>query len=59
MASLDRCPATSKVMYRSQEQAIRRALISSRKRGVALRIYLCPACGHRHLTKRRSFAIAS
>lgn len=56
MASLPRCVATGKVTYPSPDAAIRRALISSRKRGVALRYYFCPDCrAGFHLTKKRSF----
>lgn len=56
MASLPRCPKTSKIMYPNRDAAIKRALISSRKRGVALRIYSCPICRSLHLTSQREYA---
>ena len=57
MASLTRCPVTGKLQYRHPDQAIRSALRSSRRRGVALRVYRCPDCNHHHLTKSRKFDI--
>ncbi|HET6917261.1 MAG TPA: hypothetical protein VFH56_14300 [Acidimicrobiales bacterium] len=56
MAKLGRCPRTGKVMFTSWDQCIRRILINSSKRGVALRAYQCPFCRHFHETKKREWS---
>lgn len=53
MAKRARCAAHGgKYAYPSFEAAAHAALVSSRRRGVALRPYPCPDCGRWHITKR-------
>ena len=44
------CPTQRKVKYATKRLAIRVAIKSSQRRGVALRVYYHAACGSYHLT---------
>lgn len=53
MSKRARCAASGgKYAYPTFAAAAHAALVSSRRRGVALRPYTCPDCGTWHLTKR-------
>lgn len=47
-----------KVRYTSERTAIRRAIASSRRAGLALRVYRCPDCEGWHLTKKPTWTAA-
>lgn len=49
---MQRCKTHGKFMYPSQTRAIKVALASSRKRGVALRTYFHKDCRSWHLTRQ-------
>lgn len=59
MGKLNRCSAQNKVCYPTQGAAIKRALISSTRRGVALRPYFHHACKSWHLTRQKEYVNAA
>lgn len=52
MSKRPRCAATGKLRFPDWDTAAHAALVSSKKRGTALRVYTCEHCGSHHLTKR-------